>query len=71
MPEPKHALETGENISTIYDSVYEQMHTDHARNLLKLERKLGLSLSILLCQVICTPIAAAEKKNHAEYPRMK
>ena len=23
-------------------------------------------LSILLCQVICTPVAAAEKINHAE-----
>ena len=28
MPEPKHVLETGDKNSN--ESVYEQMHTDHA-----------------------------------------
>ena len=63
MPEPKHALETGEKISTIYDSVYEQMHTDHARNLLKLERKLGLPFNSSVSSHLYTNSCSRKKKS--------
>ena len=64
MPEPKHALETGEKISTIYDSVYEQMHTDHARNLLKLERKLGLPFNSSVSSHLYTNSCSRKKKSY-------
>ena len=63
MPEPKQALETGEKISTIYDSVYEQMHTDHARNLLKLERKLGLPFNSSVSSHLYTNSCSRKKKS--------
>ena len=64
MPEPKHALETGEKISTIYDSVYEQMHTDHARNLLKLERKLDLPFNSSVSSHLYTNSCSRKKKSY-------
>ena len=65
MPEPKHALETGDKTInvTIYYSVYEHMHTNHARNLLKLERKLGLPFNSSVSSHLYTGCCSRKNKS--------